>query len=192
MKSTTMETASDVLTYKIDARRSSFTVQVFVTGVLSTFGHNPNIAIRDFSGQVQAVPNSPGASSVKIKIRTESFDVTDNIKDDDRREIEKAMRNEVLETSRFPEIHFQSTRISGDKIFENMYRVVIEGNLFLHGVTKKQNIEAQVNLSQDTLQAQGTFSLRLTDFNIKLVSAAAGMLKVKDEVQVSFSIVASP
>jgi polyisoprenoid-binding protein YceI len=187
-----METASDVLTYKIEARRSSFTVQVFATGLLSTFGHNPNIAIRDFSGQVQVVPNSPEASSVEITIRTESLEVMDSMKADDRQEIEKAMRDEVLETSRFPEIHFQSTRISGNKIFENMYRVIIEGNLFLHGVTKKQNIEAQVNLSQDTLRAQSVFSLRLTDFNIKPVSAAAGMLKVKDEVRVSFSIVASP
>jgi len=42
----------------------------------------------------------------------------------------------------------------------------------------------------DVLRAFGHFSLRQTDFGIKLVSVAAGGLKVKDEVSGSFDIVA--
>ena len=40
------------------------------------------------------------------------------------------------------------------------------------------------------LRAFGEFTLRQTDFGIKLVSVAGGTLKVKDEVQVSFDMVA--
>jgi hypothetical protein len=40
------------------------------------------------------------------------------------------------------------------------------------------------------LRAQGGFTLRLTDFNIRPVSVAGGLLKLKDEVRLSFDILA--
>jgi hypothetical protein len=40
----------------------------------------------------------------------------------------------------------------------------------------------------DILRATGSFPLRQTDYGIKPVSAAAGALKVKDEVKFLFDI----
>ena len=49
----------------IDASQSSFAVQVTATGLLSAFGHNPKIVIRDFAGNIEfMVGASPLANIV--------------------------------------------------------------------------------------------------------------------------------
>jgi hypothetical protein len=56
-------------------------------------------------------------------------------------------------------------------------------------VTRELSIPAQLAQIGDMQRAFGEFSLRQTDFGIKLVSVAGGALKVKDELQFSFDIV---
>jgi polyisoprenoid-binding protein YceI len=100
------------------------------------------------------------------------------------------MRQEVLETSTYPEIVFESSLISANKLSDYGYTVNVTGNLTLHGVTRSETVSAQVTLMVETLRAYGEFSLKQTDYGIKLVSVAGGGLKVKDEVKVSFDITA--
>jgi polyisoprenoid-binding protein YceI len=66
----------------------------------------------------------------------------------------------------------------------------LQGNLTLHGVTNGLRIPVRIAVTGDMLRAFGEFSLRQSDYNIKLVSAIGGGLKVKDEVKFSFDIVA--
>jgi hypothetical protein len=51
------------------------------------------------------------------------------------------------------------------------------------------NVRAIVGLS--TMRAYGEFAVKQTDYGIKLVTAAAGAVKVKDEIRCSFNIVAN-
>ncbi len=44
--------------FAIDATASRFTVQAFATGLLSSFGHNPTIGIRDFDGAIEYEPET--------------------------------------------------------------------------------------------------------------------------------------
>ncbi|HEX3036553.1 MAG TPA: YceI family protein [Thermodesulfobacteriota bacterium] len=98
----------------------------------------------------------------------------------------------MLETARYPEIVFKSSNIKATKISENWYRLEIEGELSLHGVTKSEQIDTQVRLNGDVLRASGsfTFTLPQSNYNIKRVSALGGALKVKDDLEFSFDIVA--
>ena len=43
----------EVRRYRIDAGQSNFMVHAFVGGLLSGFGHNHNIAIKDISGETR-------------------------------------------------------------------------------------------------------------------------------------------
>ena len=181
----------EILQYRVDGRRSRFTVKAFSGGLLSSFAHNPTIAIRDFTGDVEFAPNALEKSSLRLKVNGDSLELTDNVSDKDRKEIERMTREEVLVTDRYPEIIFESAQVSGNKITEGWYRVNITGNLTLHGVTNKCSFDAQVRVSADSLRAEGEFPLKQTDYNIKLVSAAGGTIKVKDELKFSFDIVAS-
>jgi hypothetical protein len=38
--------------FRVDPVASRFTVQAIATGLLSSFGHNPTIGIRDFDGEI--------------------------------------------------------------------------------------------------------------------------------------------
>jgi polyisoprenoid-binding protein YceI len=177
--------------YVIDGRSSRFTVQATATGLLAKMGHNPHICIRDFSGEVKFDPEKLEASSFRLVIKTSSLGVQDDISDKDRREIERLMNQEVLETARFPEIVYQAPSVSVTKMTDMLYSATLNGELTLHGVTRKvTGITARVAMLGSMLRASGDFLLNQTDFNIKLVSVAGGALKLKDELKFSFEIVA--
>jgi polyisoprenoid-binding protein YceI len=183
-------TTETTVHYVTDTRASQFTVQVFSGGLLSAFGHSPVIAIRDFSGEVEVNPDNLDLSSLKVTIDPASLTVKDDISDKDRREMELAMQEDVLETSAYPEIVYECSNLAAAKIDEGQYSVTLNGELTLHGVTRSQSVPARVVLADDSLRAFGMFSLQQTDYDLKLVSVAGGALKVKDELKVSFNILA--
>jgi polyisoprenoid-binding protein YceI len=176
--------------YVTDARASQFTVQVFAGGLLSSFGHNPTLAIRDFAGEAEVNPEEVERSSLKLTIQAASLTVRDDISGKDRGEMERAMREEVLETSSYPEIVYECSNLTATKAGEGQYSVTLHGDLTMHGSTQPQPIAARVALSGDSLRAFGNFTVRQTDYGLKLFSAAGGAMKVKDELKFSFNIVA--
>lgn len=186
-KMSAIETAAQ---YSINVGLSRFTARAYASGMLSSFGHNPTVAIRAYSGEVSVIPGSFQQASVRISVQSDSLEVTDDVSQKDRNEIESKMRQEVLETSAYPAIVFESSQISANMLSENLYAISITGNLTLHGVRRTQTITARITLMGDILRANGEFSLRQTDYGIKLVSVAGGALKVKDEVKLSFDILA--
>jgi len=176
--------------YVIDGRASRFTVRASAAGLLAAMGHNPTVGIHDVSGEMKFSPDKLEASSFRLAIKTSSLSVQDDISDKDRREIERLMNHEVLETSKFPEILYEAPGISVTKMTEMLYSANLNGQLILHGVTRSQPITARVTLLGSMLRASGNFTLNQSDYNIKLISVAGGALKVKDELKFSFEIVA--
>lgn len=185
-----VSTTETAFRYRIDSRASRFTVKVSAAGLLAAMGHNPTIALRDSEGEASFVPATLDRASVRVTFQPDSFEVTDDISQKDRLEIEKAMKQDVLETSRYPQISFESTGVSPTNIGNERYAVSVAGNLNLHGMTRPQTIVCQVSVMGETLRASGEFSIRQTNYGIKLVSVAGGTLKVKDELKCSFEIVA--
>lgn len=176
--------------YAIDPDMSRFTVRAFASGMLAVMGHSPTLAVRDFTGQAEFAAGSMDAAALHIRIKAGSLNVTDNVSDKDRREIERTMNQEVLETARYPEIVFESSKVSASKVSDGQYMVNLVGDLSLHGVTNSEPLSAQVALMGDTLRAHGEFSLLQTAYGIKPVSIAGGSLKLKDELKCSFDILA--
>jgi polyisoprenoid-binding protein YceI len=176
--------------YELDTRASQFTVQVFAGGLLSAFGHSPTIAICYFSGEARVNSSDLEQASLKIVIQAESLAVKDDISGKDRREIERVMKQEILETSRYPEIVYECPSLAAQSAGEGQYSVTLNGDLTLHGVTRSQPVPARVTVTGDSLRAFGTFSLLQTDYDLKLASVAGGALKVKDELKFSFNLLA--
>ena len=177
--------------YTLDVGRSTFNVQAFSTGLLSAFGHNPKIAIRDMQGEIQFAANDTSLSDVQvhITIRAGSLEVIDDIKDKDRREIHRQMYDEVLEIDRYPDIVYECSRVtvSGDA---NSYWAALNGELTLHGETRPLAISSRVVISGETLRASGEFAVRQSEFGISPVTVAGGAIKLKDEIKCTFNIVA--
>ncbi|HEY8256334.1 MAG TPA: YceI family protein [Gemmatimonadales bacterium] len=178
--------------YVIDPRASRFTARAFAGGALSAIGHNPSFAIRDVRGEVELDAEGGREASLNLTVKAESLALTDNVSDKDRQELERAMREDVLETSRFPEIVYASPadKATVTKTGEGQFQVRMNGDLSLHGETRSHPVIANVFVAGDLLRGSAETSLRQSDFGIKLVSAVGGMLKVKEEVKLTFDFVA--
>ena len=176
--------------YVLDSGVSRFTARAFVTGLLASMGHNPTFAIRQFTGEAKFSNEAPEQASVRVVVQAGSLELTDHVSDKDRRKIERTTRNEVLETSRFPEIVFEASNPSMSKGGEGHYWANINGKLTIRGITQPQQISAQVSVTGDQLRASGEFTVRQSSFGIKPVSVAGGTLKLKDDVKVTFDFVA--
>jgi polyisoprenoid-binding protein YceI len=185
------EEKSGLAHYSIVADESRFTVQAFAEGLLSAFGHDPVIAIRDFTGEIECAPDTLSSGMVRITVKAAALAASDDVKEKDRAEIDRMMHADVLETERYPEIVFESTNVSASRLGQGRYRVRVIGNLHLHGATQNNLwIHAEVKTSEDALRAKGEFTLRQTDYGIKPVKVAGGTLKVKNELKFSFDIIA--
>jgi polyisoprenoid-binding protein YceI len=181
---------ASVLHYVVDARPSRFTVQAFAGGLLSSFAHNPKFAIRGISSEVRLDPEDLASSGLRMEIRADSLELLDDVNDKDRREIKRVMRQEALEAAKYPTIVFESVRVSGSRGADGQYTLTLEGNLSLHGVTRRLSVPARAVLTGDTLRAFGEFSLKQTDYQMKLVAVAGGVIKIKDDLKFAFDLVA--
>lgn len=181
---------TDTVTYRLAPEQSKFTVQAFAEGLFSAFGHDPVIHIRSFAGEVQFVPATFANASLRVAVDPNSLAVANEVKEKDRLEIERTMRDEVLETTKYNEIVFESRNITVNRLAEGRCRVRIIGDLTLHGATQKNLwISAEATVNADSLRGQGEFSLKQTDFGIKPYSAAGGTIKLKNELKFSFDMV---
>ena len=174
----------------VDASGSRFTVQAFATGLLSAFGHNPTIGIRDFEGQVQFVPETYEGAFLRLTLRTNAMEVLDEMKIDDRRKMEQLMNESVLDVEHFPTVEYKSKAITVEKHANDLLRAHAAGELSFHGVMQPLSLDARIMNLGTILRISGQFSLRQSDYGIKPVSFAGGTLRLKDELKFNFDLVA--
>lgn len=177
--------------YVIDAPASRFTAEVGTAGILSMFGHDHTIAIRDFSGDVRLVTEAPERSSLRMTIEVASLaEVGKDFSEVDRKAIDKDVRETALEVSKHPQIIFKSTRVIPRSIGETEYQLEIRGTLTLHGVTRPVTVPTRVMLQEGVLLARGKFTVRHSDYQMERLSAAGGTIKAENEIRLSFMLVA--
>ena len=147
------------------------------------------IGIRGFSGEVEFDLDAMEAKdSPDHPVRVAR--VLDDISERDRREMDKMMKGDVLEVSKFPQIKFEATLISITRLGDALYRPTVSGNLSFHGVTRSQSVPVRITSLGEMIRASGDFTLKQSDYKIKPVSVAGGALKLKDELRFSFEMVA--
>jgi|SRR5665213_2466267 len=184
------ETQKSLSKFLIDTSGSKFTVQAFSAGLLSSFGHNPIIAIRDFDGQIRIDRETLQDGHMRVDVHTKRMDLVDQMKSDDRKKLEQEMYANVLNVDQFPTASFESKEISVQKLGGDLAMAHVEGQLAFHGVTRAFPIDARVTRMGTMLRISGQCTLRQSDFGIKPVSFAGGALKLKDELKFSFELVA--
>jgi polyisoprenoid-binding protein YceI len=173
----------------LDVLQSRLTVQAFAQGALSALGHSPTFEVRAFTGEIRFAAEAIAVAAIHLTVLADSLALADSVSAKDRDEIERRMRQEVLETAAYPEIVFQSTEITASKITENWYRLGIAGKISLHGVTNPHRLEAQLRVMEDEIRLSGDCALLQPAYRIKRVSALAGMITLKDELKIAFDLV---
>lgn len=108
----------------------------------------------------------------------------------DEREIRRVTLDEVLKAESFPDIVFESSQVTAVKVNENLYRATMAGTLTLHGVNRTHSFDAQVVVGEDRLRGYGDFHVKQTDFGIPIAAIAGGTLRMRDEVNLAFFVIA--
>lgn len=179
-------TTESVVHYSIEPRACQFTVQAFASGLIAAVAHSPKIAIRDWKMDVSFVPETLRDAKLRAVVKAASLDVLDDVRESDRRELHRVMNEEVLETRKFPEIVFESSTITAERLREGLFRVDLVGQLTLHGVKNAHSFLCQAAFGPDSFRSHGTFTLLQTDYGIRIASVAGGSLKLQDELKFSF------
>ena len=178
-------------TYVVDPAASSVRVQVGKSGAFSFAGHTHVVAAPVLSGQVVADAADLGASRVSLTFEAGALLVLpEGEPAGDPPKVEAAMRSaRVLDVAAFPTIAFKSQRVSGRAAGAAAYDLEVLGDMTIHGVTRPLTLPVHVELAGDTLTASGQATLRHDLFGMQPVSVA-GVVKVKNEIGVTFRIVA--
>jgi polyisoprenoid-binding protein YceI len=161
----------------IDAAKSTMTVHVYKSGMLSAFGHDHEIAAPISGGSVDVA-----ARKVDLHANAAALRVRDaKVSDKDRNDIQTNMLGtDVLDAAHYAEIGFRSTGV--DAAGAGAWKVT--GDLTLHGQTHPVSMEVHAKDGHYT----GICRFKITDFGMKPVKAAGGTVTVKDEVQIEFDI----
>jgi polyisoprenoid-binding protein YceI len=177
--------------YRIDAKKSRFIVETQTGGLSAMFSHDHKIEVRDFSGTATFERGSSTGTSLELTVRANSLFLLEEKDIGARQAIESALREEVLETEKYPEIAFKSRSVTSERRGDGTYDVRLVGEIRLHGVRRQMTVPARVSLQDGTLHAIGIFEIHQTDFKITPFSFVNGTVTIKDVVTLSFDIVAT-
>jgi hypothetical protein len=178
--------------YKIDATQSIATIDVYKSGTLAKLGHDHVIASHDIYGYILKRNNEQQAD---IVIPLERLVVDETLlraqagfttipTADDIQSTRIHMLESVLETKQYP-----FAQLHVNKLINQDAKIFAQTQITLHGI--KKTIEVPVTIKDGTnLTVQGRFTLKQSDFGITPYSVMGGLLQVKDQIILQFTLVA--
>ena len=178
--------------FRVDPAATSVVVQVGRAGLFKFAGHDHEVAAPGVAGRISLDSTDPSRSRVALQFDAKALKVTGKGEPaEDVAEVQRTMLSErVLDVARYPTISFESDRVAVQQRSAGSLTLRVDGRLTLHGVTKTMTIPVAVRLNGNRMTATGEATVRQSDFGIQPVSAGGGTVRVKDEVDVMFTIVA--
>jgi polyisoprenoid-binding protein YceI len=178
--------------FRIDAASSKMLLHVGRSGLFKFAGHDHEVAVPAFAGQVMLDRTDVSRSSLSVQFDAAALTVTGKGEPpEDVPEVQRVMLSDrVLDVQRHPKIAFVSRSISLVERSTDRMMLRVSGQLTLRGIARPVTIPVEVRLSGDRLIATGKATVRQTLFGIRPVTAGAGTVRVKDDVEVVFTVVA--
>ena len=203
--------------YKVDLEQSFFGVVVYKEGIASGFAHNHLVFAKTPRISSFSIPDGKGltagifaAEADVAQIFCDDYEVSkkwmgilekaalisenvplSEIKTSTRQDIEETMRGEEqLDERKYPIIYVKLLSMaakSGEigKIKTDFDAVLL---ITIHGITKELHAPANVVLDGNQIQVITSAELKFTDFGIKPVSTALGMVRNQDDFRLFVSI----
>ncbi len=162
------------------------------SGLFGFAGHEHDVLATRIEGEVAAVPEDLARSRLSLRFEVAGLQVDEKKEPaGDGPKVQQAMLGpKLLDAARFPTVLFESTAVSGRAAGEAVHQLEIAGDLTLHGVTRRLTLTVRVELRGERLEAKGKLTLRQTAFGLSPISVA-GVVKVKDEISIDFTIAAT-
>jgi polyisoprenoid-binding protein YceI len=178
--------------YAIVPGESRLEIKAGTSGMLGFMGHGHTIVPKVFSGEVELKPTEKIPAVVSLRVDAGSLFEAADFKPEDKKKIETQLHGEVLETTRYQEITFQSTNVQYKESPGHVFDAQIEGDLTLHGVTRKVTVPARIVDDGTNLKATGKFEINRQDYKVETKSAGGGTVKVSKTLEVIFDLLLKP
>ena len=186
--------------YRINPQTSEVRLLVYRDGVLSTFGHNHVVSLKDFTGTIHLQPKL-SQSRVELDIPVDRLIIDDAAvrrqegedfasepsKEDAAATRTNMLSNALLNAKQFPAIKVTGT--SGPVDAKNSAMLALSVQLV--GQEIKLTIPATLKLEGDQLEASGTVELSHKQLGLKPFSALLGSLRVAEQMKFKYRIRAS-
>jgi polyisoprenoid-binding protein YceI len=185
--------------YRILPEESEVHVLVFRAGALGRLGHNHVVTARNVTGSVQ-VGDTPDASSFELAVTLAELVVDDpearkqagsafggkKVDEDDRAGTRRNMLGpRLLDAENHPEARVRSLTAEGD--FDDLE---VEAEIELRGARHTVELPVSVVFYGDRLVATGRTELTHAELGLEPFGAAAGTLRVAEELTFNYRIVA--
>ena len=177
-------------TFTVDTQRSRALIDVGKSGAFSFAGHTHEVEAPLTSGAVRLDPDTLSRSDVRLEFNAAAMRVTGKGESasDVPKVTETMLGDQVLDVKKYPSITFESTGVTAKGSLPSI-DLSVAGKLTIRGATRPVTAPVAVKIDGATLTATGKFTIKQTDFGIKPISVG-GMVKVKDELTVTFTITA--
>lgn len=172
--------------YRFGPDNGRLLVRTGRTGLGRRAGHDLLIEVTRWEGSATVDSSDPASSSVNVDVDAGSLEVREGtggalpLTDSNRVEIKQTMRDKILDISRYPEITFRSTRVSGTR-----QSFSVDGDLTIVGVTRPATVRGTVT---NDGRVRGASTVVQTRFGIRPYTGFFGALKLADEVEIEFDI----
>ena len=181
--------------YRVDSQRSRVFMRTGRDGPMKAAGHDHVIASADIEGLV-LVSADPEKSRADLRLPLQQLLVDDPVyrekfgmePDLPESAIEGTTRNmqdKVLESSRFP-----WATASARVLSMQQDQAVLEVSVVMHGMSFDYEVPAALKVDPDALTVGGCMTVSHADFGLTPFSAAGGLLRVAEDIEVVFEIVA--
>ncbi|MFZ4399791.1 MAG: YceI family protein [Bacteroidales bacterium] len=162
---------------------SSVFAQKYITknGKIDFYSDAPMEKIEAKNNQVKAALDASNGDIV-FQVLITSFEFKQAL-------MQEHFNENYMESPKFPNSIFKGKIINLKEINfskNGKYNAVIEGELTIHGVTKKVKQSGSIEIKDTKVIANCKFNLAVKDYNINIPSAVAG--KIAEKVQVTVDV----
>jgi len=91
------------------------------------------------------------------------------------------MKENYLETFRYPYAQFNGKIIKEDVESNNKSKVIVDGEMFIHGVAKKLTISGTIEKNKPSYRIQSEFTIKLSDYKIEVPSLM--FMRISEEIK---------
>jgi len=131
--------------------------------------------------------NNDVASLINIKTGDIAFTVLVKSFHFTRSLMEEHFNENYMESTKFPKSTFSGKITDPGKVNftkDGNYAVTIEGDLFIHGVTKKITAPATIKISGGKISADSKFKILMSDYNVAIPGVVADKISREAMIEV--------
>lgn len=182
--------------YRVDPQRSRVLMRTGREGSMKAAGHDHVIASADVEGLV-LLGSDPQKSRADLRLPLQQL-IVDDPAHRERFGLEpelpasaiegttRNMQDKVLESNLFPWATASIRLLSIEQ-----QEAQLAATVTVHGMSFDYRLPAAITSDPDTLTVSGSMTIRHEDFGLEPFSAAGGLLRVAEDIEVVFEIMAS-